>query len=98
MYMRQTNLIYNTDWDVLIILDACRYDIFHEVYKETLGNLGSLKKVISPATHTMQWLNETFNEKKFDDVIYIAGNPFINSGNKPISSKGLSFEGNYCSN
>ncbi len=71
--------IAKLDWDILIILDACRYDKYKEVYREILGELGVLKKGISPATHTLEFLYKTFHDKYLDDVIYISANPFVNS-------------------
>ena len=78
----QKKLIHNTDWDILILLDACRYDMFKQVYKKVFGkNSGTLKKVVSPATWTMEWLNENF-PSFYDDIIYISANPFVNSETK----------------
>jgi len=89
----QTEQILKGDWDILIILDACRYDIFKEISKELLINTDNLKKMISPATHTVEWLVKTFNEHFLSDVIYISSNPFINSkGIKPEQGN-LSFNG-----
>jgi len=69
--------IMNQDWDYLIILDACRYDYFEKVYRSYLSH-GTLKKVRSPASNTMEWCKKVFREKH-DDVIYISANPSINS-------------------
>lgn len=72
--------ITNEDWDILVILDACRYDCFKKVYEEVLGkNCGSLKLAISPATWTVEWLNKTFGKRYYGDMIYISANPFVNS-------------------
>ena len=62
-------------WDILIILDACRYDIFKENYKEFLG--GNVEKRISVGVNTPTWLKNTFTDYYND--IYISGNPYINS-------------------
>ena len=72
-------------WDFFIILDACRYDCFKEVYQDIIPQ-GTLKKAISPATWTMEWLEKIFTEK-YDDTIYISGNPFVNSF-KHVTYKG----------
>lgn len=71
----QKKLIHETDWDVLIILDACRYDYFEEEYEDYLK--GNLKKVESPGSWTVEWLKEIFND--FWEVVYVSGNPFINT-------------------
>jgi len=64
-------------WDVLIILDACRYDYFKENYKDFIRG-GKLRKKISVATRTGEWLKKTFTEK-YDDIIYVSGYPGVNS-------------------
>ncbi len=69
--------ILKQDWDILIILDACRYDMFKEVYKKYFNNY-ELKKAISPATWTMEWFNKIFGDRFFDEIIYISANWFIN--------------------
>ena len=76
-FTRQKDLIWNTNWKYLIILDACRYDYFQKVYKKYLN--GELKKVISPASETREWLKEIFRGKIHADIIYISANPYINS-------------------
>jgi hypothetical protein len=68
--------IMEEDWDHLIILDACRYDYFEKIYKDYLG--GKLRKVISPASHTKEWIKKVFRGK-YNDVVYVSANPLINS-------------------
>ncbi len=76
--MRQKNLIREKDWDCLVVLDACRYDIFERVYEEYIS--GSLKKVRSPGSDTPNWLSENFKDtENFEDVVYVSSNPFVNS-------------------
>jgi hypothetical protein len=76
------------DWDILIVLDACRYDYFEKVYQKYLD--GDVKKAVSPATRTMQWLERMFTEK-YDDVFYISANPFVNS-KKEMEREGCYFD------
>ena len=78
-------------WDILIILDACRYDLFNDTYKEFFENK-KLKKMISPATQTVEWLSKTFAQKKLD-LIYVSSNPFVNSKNIKAQQGGFSFNG-----
>ena len=61
--------ILKDNWKVLIILDACRYDSFKKYYKKFLK--GQLKKNISCATWTLEWLEKTFT-KKYNDIIYVS--------------------------
>lgn len=69
-------MTYLSNWDYLIILDACRYDYFKKVYQDFLA--GKLKKVLSPATRTEEWLKKTFRGY-YEDIVYISANPIINS-------------------
>jgi hypothetical protein len=67
------------DWDVLIILDACRYDYFARTYRDFLS--GKLEKRRSLGSSTPEWRVETF-KKSYEDIVYISGNPYINSRSK----------------
>lgn len=78
MIKKQEKMIKDTDWDILIIVDACRYDYFKMTYPEYLD--GNLEKVISPASHTTEWRRKIFSRRAdFKDVVYISANPYINS-------------------
>jgi len=74
----QTELIQNKDWDILIILDACRYDAFKHYCWDYLGE-GWLRKLTSPSSWTGGWLQRTFNKSDMKDTIYISANPYVNS-------------------
>lgn len=75
--------LVNQDWDVLVILDACRYDKFEKYYKQYFID-GKLSKAISPATHTPEFLYKCF-KTKLDDTVYVSGNMFVNSKNIPLN-------------
>ena len=64
--------VMEEDWDYLIVIDACRYDVFKEVVDEKANY------VISGGTATGVWGKWNFREK-YEDVIYIAGNPHFAS-------------------
>jgi len=64
------------EWDYLIILDACRYDYFEQVWKKYFN--GKLTKKISVGSGTVEWRDNSFKEY-YDDVAYISSNPYINS-------------------
>ncbi|RLE62266.1 MAG: hypothetical protein DRJ38_09930, partial [Thermoprotei archaeon] len=69
------------DWDFLIVLDACRYDFFDILHSNLFD--GILEKRYSKGIDTPSWFKETF-KNPYRDVIYISGNPYINS-KVPIS-------------
>ncbi len=70
-----------SDWDYCLVLDACRYDIFSEIYDEYLD--GSLEKRRSPGSSTPEWAYRTFTETH--DIAYFSGNPFINDLGIPLN-------------
>jgi hypothetical protein len=58
----QIKFIRFSEWDILIILDACRYDYFERtVYKYLKGHL---RKVIGPDSHTLPWAKKTFGDNR----------------------------------
>lgn len=77
MMENQKDLIHDRNWDVLIILDACRYDYFEDMYNNFLD--GKLQKVISPGCWTGEWINRTFRTGDFSDVVYVSSTPHVNS-------------------
>jgi len=72
--------IMEEEWDYLIILDACRYDYFENIWKKYFKEelKGELTKKISVGSSTVEWRDNSFKEY-YDDVIYISSNPYINS-------------------
>jgi len=75
--MKQSELIKKGDWDILVILDAMRYDYFSIAYKFFFN--GFLRPVISPSYYTTGWVKATFNNLYLNDTIYLSANPVINS-------------------
>jgi hypothetical protein len=61
------------DWDNLLILDACRYDLFESVH--TLP--GDLRKVVSRGTGTDEFLKANVDGGEFPDVVYLTANPHL---------------------
>lgn len=72
---KQKKLIHNENWDILVILDACRFDYFEKNYLDFIG--GSLSKVKSSGSNTAEWLKKTFDYQY--DYTYISANPYANS-------------------
>lgn len=73
--IKQRKFIHGEDWDILIILDACRYDVFEKVHGTYLD--GELKKVRSEGSETREWLKKTWVDKY--DLSYYSANPYVNS-------------------
>lgn len=65
--------IMEKDWDNLIILDGCRYDLFKEV-----NNIpGILEFVISRGSHTSEFLKNNFKGGEYSDTVYVTANPLV---------------------
>ncbi len=59
------------EWDNLIILDACRHDLYEEARGEDTSSRLSL------GSTTSEYIERTFSEGEFDDIIYVSANPFF---------------------
>ncbi len=59
------------DWDLLLILDACRHDLFEEA--NTIP--GDFSYRISPGSSTSEFLDTTIVGENFHDTVYITANP-----------------------
>jgi len=64
------------DWDTLVVLDACRFDLFAHAASELLPDLQRRGPVLSPASATNDWLNAAF-PGEYPDIVYTAGNPMV---------------------
>jgi hypothetical protein len=63
--------VMDADWDTLVILDACRYDLFAEV-----NNIeGELRSVVSQGSNTAEFLEENFDDGPYLDTVYVSANP-----------------------
>jgi hypothetical protein len=70
-----------SEWDYCLVLDACRYDVFRDVYDDYLD--GSLQKRWSTGSSTPEWAYRTFTDEH--DIAYFSGNPFINDLGIPLN-------------
>lgn len=59
------------DWDTLVILDACRYDLFEEV----MDLPGQLQKRESRGASTTEFLKANFAGATLLDSVYVTANP-----------------------
>ncbi|WP_390192397.1 alkaline phosphatase family protein [Halalkalicoccus salilacus] len=58
------------DWDTLIILDACRYDIF----KNTVDLPGETDYAISLGSTSRETISANFRDKSLLDTVYVSAN------------------------
>jgi hypothetical protein len=94
-YSRKTNDDFNSrgihifeeDWDKLVILDACRYDIF-EQYHSFDGRLGSR---ISRASTTKEFIRANFSGESRLDLSYVSANGWYGKLHNDIDSEVYDF-------
>jgi len=64
------------DWDVLVILDACRADVFEET--ADLEAFDDYRRVVSRGSHSSEWIRRNFGSGSFGDIVYVSANPHTN--------------------
>lgn len=69
----QDALIAARQWQTMIILDACRFDVFERCVKETTLT-GSLHVVDSDVIHTEEWYYRNW-QNPAPDVVLVSGHP-----------------------
>ncbi|WP_152419375.1 hypothetical protein [Halobiforma nitratireducens] len=62
--------VMDKDWDNLILLDACRHDVFKEVNDIS----GDLQSVVSKGSTSYEFMKENFSGKELHDTVYVTGN------------------------
>lgn len=70
--LRKGRNVFDHEWDVLLILDACRYDMYQEV-------VGRGDPVLSVASTSTEWMEATFDERFADELsrtAYVSANPY----------------------
>lgn len=65
----QLNKLSTTDWDILIVLDACRLD-----FLESSANW-PIESVISPASCTPEWLDKVASSRVLSGSRVVSANP-----------------------
>jgi hypothetical protein len=89
-YTRAYSRSYNTagvdvmarDWDLLVLLDACRYDQFVDTdYPD-----GTLHTETSRGSHTREWLRGNFGDRECYDTVYVTASPQLYRWNHRINA------------
>jgi hypothetical protein len=60
------------DWDNLIVLDACRYDVF----KQVSSMRGDLGYIVSNGSHSKEFYEENVSGETLYDTVYATANPY----------------------
>lgn len=65
--------VIDEDWDTLILLDACRYDMF----AERVPFDGDLQSRISLGSTSEEFLEQNFGDGQYHDTVYVNANAFL---------------------
>jgi hypothetical protein len=77
-YFLDSSYVYENDWDVLVILDACRRDLLASVADDWTF-LAEPGEFVSAGSMTREWMEANFVstfEAEMASTTYICGNPF----------------------
>lgn len=72
--------VFDRDWDLLIVLDACRVDAIRTVSND-YEFLDDIEEIRSVGSMSKEWLNRTFppqSNEVLQETAYITANPFSN--------------------
>lgn len=67
------NRVMDEEWDNLIILDACRLDLFEETIDT--DDFDEYRHVWSRGSKTDEWTYNNFIHEEYGDTVYITANP-----------------------
>ena len=67
--------VATADWDTLVVLDACRADLFGA--RAVSAAFDSVETVTSPGSATQEWTRQTWVGRTFGDTVYVTANPFV---------------------
>lgn len=67
--------VVEEDWDTLVVLDACREDLYRE--RAQLDSYDQYRTVKSRGSTTREWVRQNFTGGSFGDVVYVTANPYV---------------------
>ena len=68
--------VYEREWDILIVLDACRLDLIREVQDE-YPFIDEINSIFSVGSASIEWIEKTFVEEyrtEIGNTAYVTGN------------------------
>lgn len=75
----QRDYIRDREWDVLVVLDACRWDALDLLLPDH-----EVEAVRSPSHNTPNWLNDVWSEYDNQNLKYVSGSP-MSQPNNPVN-------------
>lgn len=67
--------VIGRDWDNLLVLDACRSDMFESV--ADVERFDEYESVTSQGSSSPDWISANFEGRQLGDVVYITANPWV---------------------
>jgi len=67
--------VVDEDWDNLLVLDACRADMFEAV--ADVGSFEEYRRVRSAGSSSPDWIAANFAGRSLGDVVYVTANPWV---------------------
>lgn len=64
--------IWDDEWDICVVLDACRWDLVSEVESNRMDGSWDY----SVASSSGEWIPKTFDKKDNSEVAYVTANPY----------------------
>lgn len=74
----QAENAFDREWDILIILDACRVDLLQEV-SDGYSFLRDIEQIVSVGSQSEEWMKKTFTSsysEVLSDTAVVTGNPY----------------------
>lgn len=68
--------VLSKEWDNLVILDGCRYDLFKNNLKELPFPEGDLESHRSRGSGSLEYIEENFEGRDLSDTVLATANPF----------------------
>ena len=75
---KKSECVWKRKWDNLMILDACRWDLFYDVLQDMGYKVANKPYIYSRGSDTVEFLERNFKNRYFDDIVYVTANPFVN--------------------
>lgn len=67
--------VMDADWDALVVLDACRADLFEQVVD--IENFDTYQRRTSAGSMTAEWVRRNFEGRDLGDTVYVTTNPHV---------------------
>ncbi|WP_139210777.1 sulfatase-like hydrolase/transferase [Natrinema salaciae] len=78
----ESSNVFAEDWDNLIILDGCRYDVLSET--DFVKKADDFTSRISSGSNSVEFLESNVNGNYLDDVVWVSANPYVSDHRESI--------------